>query len=74
MLLESGDIMIKTENECVGCPDGLPCLYELCPYWAVTRLCCDQCDDEVETLYWWGNEQLCLNCIEKQLERVDIDD
>lgn len=61
--------MVRTENECVDC--GLPCLYESCPNWAVIRLYCDECDDECDVLYWFDNEQLCLDCIEERLERVD---
>lgn len=64
--------MIITENECVDC--GLPCIYESCPYWAVTRFYCDCCSNEEEQLYWWGNEQLCLDCIEKRLIKVSCDD
>lgn len=64
--------MIITENECVDC--GLPCMYESCPYWAVTRCYCDYCDNEEYTLYWWDGQQVCLDCIEAQLERVEIDD
>ena len=64
--------MIITENECVDC--GLPCMYESCIYWAVTRLYCDECDNEENVLYWWGDQQLCLDCIEARLERVEVDD
>lgn len=64
--------MIITENECVDC--DLPCLYESCPYWAVKRLYCDECENEEYPLYWWHGRQLCLDCIEKELERVEIDD
>lgn len=64
--------MVRTENECVDC--GLPCIYESCPYWAVTRLYCDECGNEEEVLYWWDDEQLCLYCIEARLERVDVDE
>ena len=64
--------MIYTENECVDC--GLPCIYESCPYWAVTRCYCDCCGDECDVLYWWDGQQLCLDCIEERLERVEIDD
>lgn len=63
--------MIKVENECVDC--GLPCIYESCPYWAVKRFYCDECHDEAE-LYWFEEEQLCIDCIEKRLERVECDD
>lgn len=64
--------MIIIENECVDC--GLPCLYESCPYWAVTRFYCDECDDESYPLYWYDSQQLCLDCIEKRLERVEYDE
>ena len=64
--------MIRYENECVDC--GLPCMHERCIYWAVTRLYCDECDNEENTLYWWDDQQLCLDCIEARLERVEIDD
>lgn len=64
--------MVITENECVDC--GLPCLYKSCPYYEVTRLYCDKCNDEQMDLYWFGNKQLCINCIEEQLERVEIND
>lgn len=62
--------MIKIENECVDC--GLPCLYETCPYYAVSRFYCDECGDE-EELYWFDDEQLCIDCIKKRLERVEYD-
>ena len=62
--------MIKIENECVDC--GLPCLYETCPYYAVVRFYCDECGYE-EELYWFDDEQLCIDCIKKRLERVEYD-
>ena len=63
--------MIEIGNECVGC--DLPCIYEACPYWAVVRMYCDECKDENQ-LYWWDNKQLCLGCIEAQLERVEYNE
>lgn len=63
--------MVKTENECCDC--GLPCTYESCQYWAVTRLYCDECEEENQ-LYWFDGQQLCLDCIEARLERVEYDD
>lgn len=64
--------MVRTENECCDC--GLPCIYESCPFWAVSRLYCDECDSEEDILYWWDDQQLCLGCIEARLERVEYDD
>jgi hypothetical protein len=63
--------MIRTENECVEC--NLPCIYESCPFWAVKRFYCDECEEENQ-LYWWDGQQLCLGCVEARLERVEEDD
>ena len=64
--------MINIENECCDC--GLPCLYENCPYWAVPHFYCDECDDESYPLYLFDGQQLCLDCIEKRLERVEYNE
>ena len=63
--------MVRIENECCDC--GLPCIYESCPFWAVARLYCDECEEE-KTLYWFDDQQLCLDCIEARLERVEYDE
>ena len=63
--------MVQTENECVDC--GLPCIYESCPYWAVRRYYCDDCGEE-EDLYWYEDEQLCIDCIAERLKRVECND
>lgn len=65
--------MVKYENECVGCPPDIGCIGEYCPYLNVPRLYCDECENE-DILYWWYSQQLCLDCIEARLERVEIDD
>lgn len=64
--------MIITENECVDC--GLPCIFESCKYFRVTRLYCDECGDEQEDLYHFDGQELCIDCIEKRLERVECYD
>ena len=63
--------MICIENECVDC--GLPCLYESCPNYAVVRFYCDECGEEAE-LYWFDDQQLCIDCIEQRLSKVKYDD
>jgi hypothetical protein len=65
--------MIVIENECVGCPPDLGCIGNSCPYLRVPRFYCDECKDETK-LYWFENEQLCIDCVEHRLERVKYDD
>lgn len=64
--------MISIDNECVDC--GLPCLYTSCPYYKVIRFFCDECDEEVENLYYFDGEQLCVDCVLKHLEKVEFED
>ncbi len=64
--------MIQIENECVGCPPDIGCIGNSCPYLNVPRFYCDECGYE-EKLYWFDDEQLCMDCIEKRLERVEYD-
>lgn len=59
--------MVITENECVDCQ--LPCIYEGCPYFAVTRYYCDNCKEE-EPLYEYDGYELCIECIKKELRFV----
>lgn len=58
--------MKKVENECVNC--GLPCLVS-CPYRNVVRFYCDKCGDET-TLYYYGSEEICADCLLKEFEIV----
>ena len=60
--------MKKILNECVDC--GLPCLGDACPNRNVVRFYCDKCRDE-DTLYHYGDEELCLDCVRKRLEVVE---
>jgi hypothetical protein len=62
--------MISLEDECVGCPAELGCLGNSCPYKNVPRFYCDGCGNEAK-LYWYDGEQLCIDCIECRLERVE---
>ena len=63
--------MRKTESECVGCTSlGLYCMGAGCPNREVTRYYCDRCGSET-TLYHFDGEELCIDCIEKDLEVVE---
>lgn len=60
--------MTKVQNECVGCVSlGLPCLGSACRNRNVTRFYCDECHSE-EKLYLYEGQELCIYCLEKQLE------
>lgn len=64
--------MVRIENECVGC--DYPCIGKrACPLTHVRRFYCDVCHDEADTLYWYGSQQWCRECIIKLL-KVDADD
>lgn len=62
--------MIVHENECVGCPPEMSCIGTACPYYDVTRFYCDKCGKE-ETLYEFNGQELCIECVSKQLTIVE---
>lgn len=61
--------MKRIENDCVGCPPEMGCLGSSCPYRNNPHYYCDQCGEE-KPLYHFDDEELCIDCIEKQLEKV----
>jgi hypothetical protein len=61
--------VIRTESGCVDC--GLPCLYEACPNYQVFVYECDCCGDEANSIYYFDGQELCIDCIENRLERVE---
>lgn len=66
--------MKKIENECVGCTDtGMRCLGNSCPNRNVIRFYCDRCKEEA-TLYYWNDEELCQECLIKEMEVVEGSD
>lgn len=63
--------MITYTNECVGCPPELRCMGTSCPNRNVKHYICDKCKCEVEELYDYEGEELCLECIEDSLIRIE---
>ena len=63
--------MIEYKDECVGCPDGMGCLGDVCPYSKMPLTYCDECGQE-DVLYTFPNtdEQLCQNCMEEALNKA----
>ena len=48
--------MTRTENDCVGCPDGMLCLGNSCPNRNVVHHYCDKCGDDVPMVYKFDGE------------------
>lgn len=63
---------IRYENECVGCPPDMGCLGVACPNRRVPHLYCDKCKREVDDLYDYDDKQICLDCIVKQLKKIEV--
>ena len=65
--------MITYEDECCGCAtESYPCMGSACPNRNVKHLYCAKCDEEVDDLYEWDDEQVCVDCIVKSLKKVEI--
>ena len=61
--------MLKYEDHCVGCSDGLPCLGSRCPNKNVPVYYCDECGEEMDEVYEDGDE-LCEECLKKRYRKV----
>ena len=60
--------MRRVVNGCVNC--DLPCIGKVCPNRYELEYYCDDCGDS-DTLYYFGDEELCLDCIVKRLKVVE---
>lgn len=60
---------MKTKvNSCCDC--GLPCIL-FCPLRDDSYIwTCDECGAETQ-LYEWEGQELCLNCLEKYLDKIN---
>lgn len=67
--------MREVTNECVGCTSiGLPCMGSSCRNRNVVRYYCDECEEEVDTLYYGSTsgKELCAECALNELEKVEV--
>lgn len=63
--------MLKIENDCCGCnTDRFPCRGNDCPLRHVPHYYCDNCGEEVGTLYHHEEKELCADCVLETLEIV----
>ena len=60
--------MVIVESDCCDC--GLPCIYDSCKYYKVIRYVCDNCEDETD-IYEFDGQELCIDCIEKLLTKIE---
>jgi hypothetical protein len=58
--------VIKYENNCIGCDYCMQCGADHTPIYI-----CDECGDEVNTLYKLEGQQLCSSCVLNSLPEVD---
>lgn len=64
--------MVKIENDCVGCPPEMGCMGGSCLNCNVKHYYCDNCGCE-DKIYYFNGQELCLDCIEQELEEVSGD-
>ena len=64
--------MTEITDECCDCATpAYPCMGESCPNRHVKHYICDDCKEEVDTLYEYDNsKQLCSECLIKRFEIV----
>ena len=64
--------MVRYENDCVDCEaPGYPCMGSACRLRHYPHYYCDHCGEEVDKLYWYENNQLCMFCVLDELEVVE---
>ena len=63
--------MKRIENDCCGCAvSGYPCRGNACELRNVIHYYCDRCGDETQ-LYEFDGQELCIDCIETMLEKIN---
>ncbi len=62
-----GEVMVKIEDHCVGCPREIGCLGQLCPYQNVEVHYCDICGDESPE-YMVEDKEYCESCAEDYVD------
>ena len=64
--------MVTTRNECRDCAvPAYPCLGKHCPYQNQKVHICDECKEEIDELYEFDSQELCIDCIKKRLKVVE---
>lgn len=68
---ERRQFMVLIQNDCCSCASpGFPCIGERCELLHVPHYYCDNCEEEVDELYWFDGRQLCADCVLNEMEVV----
>ena len=67
VILVWGILVIKYEDDCVGCPPEIGCMGNSCPNRNIPHTYCDRCGDEAK-LYQFDDEQICENCLAEEID------
>lgn len=66
--------MVKRVRGCCGCEAHNTANCVSCPERESVELICDFCgNDEVEKLYWYGDSQICEDCLLAEFDEVEVD-
>ena len=64
----------KEENERRECDTpSYTCMGDSCKFRHVKHYYCDKCGSDEDTLYILDGEELCIECVKKNLEKKGID-
>lgn len=62
--------MVRYENDCCDCAtENYPC-DRFCYRRRAKHFYCDMCGEE-DKLFWYDGKQLCISCVESELESVE---
>lgn len=65
--------MIIYENDCYNCAtESYPCIGSSCRNRHAPHLYCDWCKSEVDELYEYYGEEVCMDCIMDDLKKVEV--
>lgn len=67
-------LVVREENECRDCATpAYPCMGDSCRFRHVKHYYCDECGSDEDTLYILDGEELCIECVKKNLGKKGID-
>lgn len=68
-LRERRRLMVRYENDCVGCPPEMGCIGDTCQYRNVPIFMCDQCGEDGD-IYEYEGQHYCADCLLALFEKV----